>query len=981
MDSNVSLTVDGNLRLTDKELNILEALLKAGDRGAFHYVYSELADNGDARLTAKISTFSDTVGGIAFASNWWLQLRFGKDAPDFSLATAYPGIYYLSQQVAESILNAVKQDISSGGTGKLTDEEHFQAAANAWRNKGQINQFPGNFLDAAGFTEIEGVDVNFLDIPLFEVFTLFDKGNPGIGASRFGSLFGRYTGKRIDDFLSDSKYSIVDVPGGQLVIDEQGRTTATFISKQPEDFLAGFTNSAFELGNSIWTQTTLIDNRIILDIFQVGDINETLPPDAEIYQAARRGFTEFNLGYNGDVNPITTNTGIGSPTISIRASGTSGADILFGQDSTLGFGGDDTLEGGDGNDLILGSGGDDVLLGGNGDDVVWGQAGDDDLQGNAGNDLLRGGEGKDTLDGGDGDDILDGGDINVSSEDDGDELFGGAGNDHLIGGAGNDTLDGGDGEEDIAIYSGDYKDYKLTLSADFKTVTITHNSGTQEDGTDTLTNIEFAQFKDRKVPLKGLDLAFVIDTTGSMFDDIAAVKASANSIINTIFDDSFPFSRIAVVGYNDPGTNTFLSFTDQEEIEDRKTAAVNAINSISVGGGGDFPEAVNAGLIRALSGGAGRWNEEAVSRTIILFGDAPAKDTELRSQVVQLASNVEVSINGGLRAFSISGDIKTSNVTEGLARTSFTLSAVNAEDVEVKIPVQIFTIIIGNNSRTIADFTSLTEATGGKSFRAADAREIVSAILDAIDEATQAPVALGDSINTDTATILAIDVLANDSDPNADPLTITKIQNQDITTGNQITLSSGAVITLNPNGTLTYNPNGQFDFLAVGQKATDTFTYSITDGKGGTDTATVSIELTKAINEISGTSGRDELTGTSNSDRIIGLQGADRLTGGSGNDQFVYTSIRDRGDTITDFEVGKDNIVLTQLLDSLVTGGYNGTNAIADGYVKVVQGNSTSNFNVQIDTDGFGSGDIFRPFITVNLTNSATFNNPSNFVF
>ncbi|MDZ7962904.1 MAG: type I secretion C-terminal target domain-containing protein [Aulosira sp. DedQUE10] len=49
-------------------------------------------------------------------------------------------------------------------------------------------------------------------------------------------------------------------------------------------------------------------------------------------------------------------------------------------------------------------------------------------------------------------------------------------------------------------------------------------------------------------------------------------------------------------------------------------------------------------------------------------------------------------------------------------------------------------------------------------------------------------------------------------------------------------------------------------------------------------------------------------------------------------------TVRDRGDTITDFEVGKDNIVLTQLLDSLVTGGYNGTNAIADGYVKVVQG-------------------------------------------
>ncbi|MBH8572454.1 DUF11 domain-containing protein [Nostocaceae cyanobacterium CENA369] len=133
--------------------------------------------------------------------------------------------------------------------------------------------------------------------------------------------------------------------------------------------------------------------------------------------------------------------------------------------------------------------------------------------------------------------------------------------------------------------------------------------------------------------------------------------------------------------------------------------------------------------------------------------------------------------------------------------------------------------------------------------------------------------------------------------------------------------------------------------------------------------------------EITGTSGRDELTGTSSNDRIIGLQGADKLTSGGGNDQFVYTNIRDRGDTITDFEVGKDNIVLTQLLDSLVTGGYNGTNAIADGYVKVVQGTSANNFSVQIDTDGLATGDIFRPFITVKLTNPDTLNSPSNFVF
>jgi Ca2+-binding RTX toxin-like protein len=81
------------------------------------------------------------------------------------------------------------------------------------------------------------------------------------------------------------------------------------------------------------------------------------------------------------------------------------------------------------------------------------------------------------------------------------------------------------------------------------------------------------------------------------------------------------------------------------------------------------------------------------------------------------------------------------------------------------------------------------------------------------------------------------------------------------------------------------------------------------------------------INVINGTSGRDTLTGTNNRDRIIGGLGGDILTGGSGKDEFVYTNIREGGDRITDFTPGSDKIVFTQLLDSLVAGGYNGLNA------------------------------------------------------
>ncbi|MBW4611779.1 MAG: type I secretion C-terminal target domain-containing protein [Desmonostoc vinosum HA7617-LM4] len=145
-----------------------------------------------------------------------------------------------------------------------------------------------------------------------------------------------------------------------------------------------------------------------------------------------------------------------------------------------------------------------------------------------------------------------------------------------------------------------------------------------------------------------------------------------------------------------------------------------------------------------------------------------------------------------------------------------------------------------------------------------------------------------------------------------------------------------------------------------------------------TSTATQATTTSSTSSLKKATSGNDVIIGTSVSDRIIGLAGADKLTGREGNDQFVYTNISDRGDTITDFEIGKDKIVFTQLLDSL---SYTGTNAIADGYVKIIQGNISNNFSVQIDVDGSTGNESFSPFITVDVKGTGTLNNASNFVF
>lgn len=167
------------------------------------------------------------------------------------------------------------------------------------------------------------------------------------------------------------------------------------------------------------------------------------------------------------------------------------------------------------------------------------------------------------------------------------------------------------------------------------------------------------------------------------------------------------------------------------------------------------------------------------------------------------------------------------------------------------------------------------------------------------------------------------------------------------------------------------NNNSEFDVVHINSEFAD----QVSDHEPSVARFTL-----PAIKDTS-TTGRGTLTGGPGNDVLIGGPGADSLTGGAGNDKFVYASIRDQGDTINDFEVGKDKIVLTQLLSSLIPGGYGGIDAISDKYVQVVQGSNSTNFNVQIDADGATGGDIFRPFITVNLLGTGNLNSSSNFVF
>jgi|GEM_PF-5603601 len=91
----------------------------------------------------------------------------------------------------------------------------------------------------------------------------------------------------------------------------------------------------------------------------------------------------------------------------------------------------------------------------------------------------------------------------------------------------------------------------------------------------------------------------------------------------------------------------------------------------------------------------------------------------------------------------------------------------------------------------------------------------------------------------DSAVILASSLvpalLANDGDADGDELTIVDFSE---------TSTAGASIFRDNDGNFVFNPNDVFDYLAEGETTTDTFTYTIADGNGGTDTATVTYRIT-----------------------------------------------------------------------------------------------------------------------------------------
>ncbi|AMN43728.1 S8 family serine peptidase [Rhodoplanes sp. Z2-YC6860] len=90
----------------------------------------------------------------------------------------------------------------------------------------------------------------------------------------------------------------------------------------------------------------------------------------------------------------------------------------------------------------------------------------------------------------------------------------------------------------------------------------------------------------------------------------------------------------------------------------------------------------------------------------------------------------------------------------------------------------------------------------------------------------------------------------------------------------------------------------------------------------------------------------DTIQGGRGNDTIVAGSGGDKLYGGPGNDTFVFKAPGQVTDVIADFVKGQDILDLHALMTAI---GYTGTNAVADGWVKLVADANGGGTNFVVD--------------------------------
>jgi len=247
--------------------------------------------------------------------------------------------------------------------------------------------------------------------------------------------------------------------------------------------------------------------------------------------------------------------------------------------------------------------------------------------------------------------------------------------------------------------------------------------------------------------------------------------------------------------------------------------------------------------LRGSSGGGGR-SERIVTDLAIDKSDGsdPVDPGTNLIYTLQITNNGPSDSTGAVVLDALPSGVSFVSATDGGTYDpgSHTVSwAIGALANDASTSVNITVTVNESTTADIITNTATVDANEGDYYRAND-----TATEDTTIDVNDPPLAEDDAVITDEdnpVTVAASGVLNNDSDPDVgDTLTVTAVD----TSG-----TAGTVTAWDADGSFTYDPDGQFEYLPANGSTTDSFTYTVFDGNGGTDTATVTITI-NGVNDV-----------------------------------------------------------------------------------------------------------------------------------
>ncbi len=368
------------------------------------------------------------------------------------------------------------------------------------------------------------------------------------------------------------------------------------------------------------------------------------------------------------------------------------------------------------------------------------------------------------------------------------------------------------------------------------------------------------------------DLPVVINDTASVSED------STNNIVTVLNNDSdldgdsLTVTTVSAthgtVTINSDGTLNYRpdadfngSDTISYTISDGNGGTATATVAVTVNGVNDAPVAAND---------TATVTEDSTSNTITVLANDSDTDGDSLTVTTVSAANGTVTINGdGTLNYipnadfngtdSISYTISDGNGGTVTATVTVTVNGVNDAPVAVNDSTSVsedstnnIVTVLSNDSDLDGDSLTVTavSATNGTvtinadgtlnyrpnadfngsdtiSYTISDGNSgtATATVTVTVNGVNDAPVAVNDSTSvSEDSTNNIVTVLSNDSDLDGDSLTVTAVS------------ATNGTVTINADGTLNYRPNADFN-------GSDTISYTISDGNGGTATATVAVTV------------------------------------------------------------------------------------------------------------------------------------------